>query len=224
MKILVVEDEKDLNRLICKELESDGYLVDRCIDGMSAYDYLTLEDYDGAILDVMLPGMDGFEVLRRARKDGVSIPVLFLSAKGEIKDIVNGLDIGADDYMVKPFHFQELLARVRVMVRKKADVHENVYRCGDLVMDCNLHKVWRGEREIELSPKEYAVLLYLIRNQNIVLTRSQIEANIWDSEQGGYSNVIDVYIRYLRKKIDRDEAFKMIQTVRGVGYILKSQS
>ena len=224
MKILVVEDEKDLNRLICKELESDGYLVDRCFDGMSAYDYLTLEDYDGAILDVMLPGMDGFEVLRRARKDGVSIPVLFLSAKGEIKDIVNGLDIGADDYMVKPFHFQELLARVRVMVRKKADVHENVYRCDDLVMDCNLHKVWRGEREIELSPKEYAVLLYLIRNQNIVLTRSQIEANIWDSEQGGYSNVIDVYIRYLRKKIDRDEAFKMIQTVRGVGYILKSQS
>ncbi len=223
MKILVVEDEKDLNRLICKELESDGYLVDCCFDGVSAYDYLTLEDYDGAILDVMLPGMDGFEVLRRARKDGISIPVLFLSAKGEIKDIVNGLDIGADDYMVKPFHFQELLARVRVMVRKKADVHENIYRCGDLVMDCNLHQVWRGEREIELSPKEYAVLLYLIRNQNIVLTRDQIEANIWDSEQGGYSNVIDVYIRYLRKKIDHDEDFKMIQTVRGVGYILKSQ-
>lgn len=223
MKILVVEDEKDLNRLICKELESDGYLVESCFDGASAYDYLSLGDYDGVILDVMLPKMDGFEVLRRVRKEGITTPVLFLSARGDVKDIVNGLDIGADDYIVKPFQIQELLARVRVMTRKKVDVRENIYRCGDLTMDCNAHKVWRGEREIDLSPREYAVLLYLIRNQNIVVTRDQIEANIWDSEQSGCSNVIDVYIRYLRKKIDNDEEFKMIQTVRGVGYLLKSQ-
>lgn len=223
MKILVVEDEKDLNRLICKELESEGYLVESCFDGTDAYDYLTLGEYDGAILDIMLPGMDGFEVLRRARKKGITTPVMFLSAKGEVGDIVTGLDIGAEDYLVKPFQFQELLARVRVMTRKKVDVCENVYRCGDLTVDCNSHMVWRGKREIELSPKEYAVLLYLIRNQNIVVTRDQIETNIWDSDQSGCSNVIDVYIRYLRKKIDSGEEFKMIQTVRGVGYLLKSQ-
>lgn len=221
MKILVVEDEKDLNRLIVKELESEGYVVECCFDGESAFDYLSMEEYDGVILDVMLPRMDGFEVLKRARKKGIRTPVLFLSAKSDIKDIVRGLDLGADDYLVKPFSFEELLARVRVMTRKKADVHENIYRCGDLVVDCNDRSVRRGERLIELSPKEFSILLYLIRNQNIVLTRAQIEANIWDSGYDGYSNVIDVYIRYLRKKIDSDSEFKMIQTIRGVGYILK---
>ncbi len=221
MKILVVEDEKDLNRLIVKELESEGYVVEFCYDGECAFDYLSMEEYDGVILDVMLPRMDGFEVLKRARKKGIRTPVLFLSAKSDIKDIVRGLDLGADDYLVKPFSFEELLARVRVMTRKKADVHENIYRCGDLVVDCNDRSVRRGGRLIELSPKEFSILLYLIRNQNIVLTRAQIEANIWDSGYDGYSNVIDVYIRYLRKKIDSDSDFKMIQTIRGVGYILK---
>ncbi len=221
MKILVVEDEKDLNRLIVKELESEGYVVESCFDGECAFDYLCMEEYDGVILDVMLPRMDGFEVLKRARKKGIRTPVLFLSAKSDIKDIVRGLDLGADDYLVKPFSFEELLARVRVMTRKKADVHENIYRCRDLVVDCNDRSVRRGERLIELSPKEFSILLYLIRNQNIVLTRAQIEANIWDSGYDGYSNVIDVYIRYLRKKIDSDSDFKMIQTIRGVGYILK---
>ncbi len=221
MKILVVEDEKDLNRLIVKELESERYVVESCFDGECAFDYLCMEEYDGVILDVMLPRMDGFEVLKRARKKGIRTPVLFLSAKSDIKDIVRGLDLGADDYLVKPFSFEELLARVRVMTRKKADVHENIYRCRDLVVDCNDRSVRRGERLIELSPKEFSILLYLIRNQNIVLTRAQIEANIWDSGYDGYSNVIDVYIRYLRKKIDSDSDFKMIQTIRGVGYILK---
>jgi len=223
MKILVVEDEKDLNRIIKKELEDEGYLVDVCFDGDSAYDYLTMEEYDGVILDVMLPKINGFEVLKKARSRGIQTPVLFLSARSRIDDIVEGLDIGADDYMVKPFAFQELSARVRAMTRKKAGVRENIYRCGDLVVDCNEHLVKRGDTAITLSPKEFSVLLYLIRNQNIVVSREQIEANIWDMDHDSYSNVIDVYIRYLRKKIDDPYEVKMIQTIRGVGYVLRAQ-
>lgn len=223
MKILVVEDEKDLNRIIKKELEAEGYLVDVCFDGDSAYDYLTMEEYDGVILDVMLPRINGFEVLKKARRHGIQTPVLFLSARSRIDDIVEGLDIGADDYMVKPFAFQELSARVRAMTRKKAGVRENIYRCGDLMVDCNEHIVKRKDTVINLSPKEFSVLLYLIRNQNIVVSREQIEANIWDMDHDSYSNVIDVYIRYLRKKIDDPYEVKMIQTIRGVGYVLRAE-
>ena len=222
MKILVVEDEKDLNRIITKELESEGYLVDSCFDGESAYDYLEMEEYDGVILDVLLPRMDGFHVLKKARKSGIQTPVLFLTARSQTDDIVEGLDIGADDYMVKPFVFQELSARVRAMTRKKAGVHENIYRCGDLTVDCNEHTVKRQEQQIYLSPKEFSILLYLIRNQNIVVSREQIEANIWELDHDSYSNVIDVYIRYLRKKIDDPFEVKMIQTIRGVGYVLRA--
>ena len=222
MKILVVEDEKDMNRIIKKELEAEGYLVDVCYDGDSAYDYLTMEEYDGAVLDVMLPKMNGFEVLKKARSHGIQTPVLFLSARSHIDDIVEGLDIGADDYMVKPFAFQELSARVRAMTRKKAGVRENNYRCADLSVDCNEHIVRRGDTVINLSPKEFSVLLYLIRNQNTVVSREQIEANIWDMEHDSYSNVIDVYIRYLRKKIDDPYETKLIQTIRGVGYVLRA--
>lgn len=223
MKILVVEDEKDMSRIITKELEAEGYCVDFCYDGESAYDYMTMEEYDGVILDVMLPKMNGFDVLKKARANGVQTPVLFLTAKNETDDIVKGLDTGADDYMVKPFVFRELLARVRVMTRKKADVHENVYRCGSLVVDCNAWSVKRDGREISLSPKEFSILLYLIRNQNIVVTRDQIAANIWNADNDAYSNVVDVYIRYLRKKMDDDFPYKMIQTIRGVGYLLKAE-
>ncbi|MDE7310354.1 MAG: response regulator transcription factor [Eubacterium sp.] len=223
MKILVVEDEKDLNRIIKKELEAEGYLVDVCFDGESAYDYLLMEEYDGVVLDIMLPKMNGFEILKKARSQGVMTPVLFLSARSCIDDIVEGLDIGADDYMVKPFAFQELSARVRAMTRKKAGVRENIYRCKDLAVDCKEHTVKRAGKLIALSPKEFAVLLYLIRNQNIVVTREQIEANIWDIDHDSYSNVIDVYIRYLRKKIDDPFDEKLIQTIRGVGYVLRAE-
>lgn len=223
MKILVVEDEKDMCRIIKDELEAEGYTVDVCFDGESAYDFLCMETYDGVILDVMLPKLNGFEVLKRVRSRQIQTPVLFLTAKGTTKDIVNGLDIGADDYMVKPFVFKELLARVRVMTRRKVMVHENVYRCGDLSVDCNTHKVERGGKEIILSPKEFSVLLCLIRNQNIALTRDQIASNCWDIGGGGGSNVVDVYIRYLRKKIDEDFPYKMIHTIREVGYLLKSE-
>ena len=202
MRLLVVEDEKDMNRIIVKELESEGYCVDSCFDGESAFDYLCMAEYDGVILDIMVPKMDGFTILKKA-------------------DIVRGLDLGADDYMVKPFEFKELLARVRMITRKKADVKENIYTCGGLVIDCNTCTVKRNDKAIELSSKEYAVLLYLVRNKNVVVTREQIESNIWSIDRYGSSNLVDVYIRYLRKKIDDGFEFKMIQTIRGVGYILK---
>ena len=221
MKILVVEDEKDLNHIIRKELEAEGYLVDVCFDGESAYDYLLMEEYDGVVLDVMLPKMNGFEILKKARSRGVQTPVLFLSAKSGIDDIVEGLDIGADDYMVKPFVFKELLARIKVMTRRQPEIQENVYRCGDLVVDYNTHMVTRGGIPITLSPKEFAVLLYLVRNKNIIVTREQIESNIWKLQAEVSSNLVDVYIRYLRRKIDDDFDEKMICTIRGTGYMLK---
>ena len=221
MRLLVVEDEKDMNRIIVKELESEGYCVDSCFDGESAFDYLCMAEYDGVILDIMVPKMDGFTILKKARSKGILTPVLFLSAKSDVDDIVRGLDLGADDYMVKPFEFKELLARVRMITRKKADVKENIYTCGGLVIDCNTCTVKRNDKAIELSSKEYAVLLYLVRNTNVVVTREQIESNIWSIDRYGSSNLVDVYIRYLRKKIDDGFEFKMIQTIRGVGYILK---
>ncbi len=221
MRLLVVEDERDMNRIIVKELESEGYCVDSCYDGESAYDYLCMAEYDGVILDIMVPKMDGFTILKKVRSKGIMTPILFLSAKSDVDDIVRGLDLGADDYMVKPFEFKELLARVRMITRKKVDVKENIYTCGGLVIDCNTCSVKRDDKPIELSSKEYAVLLYLVRNKNVVVTREQIESNIWSIDRYGSSNLVDVYIRYLRKKIDDGFDFKMIQTIRGVGYILK---
>lgn len=221
MRLLVVEDEKDLNSIIVKNLEAEGYIVDSCYDGEDAVIYMTTIDYDAVILDVMIPKMSGFEVLKKVREMKIETPVLFLTARDHVDDIVFGLNIGADDYMVKPFSFDELMARLRVIVRRKPEVRENIYTCGDLILNVNTRQVTRQGREISLSPKEYAILECLIRNKNIVLTRAQIESNIWDMDYNGESNVIDVYIRYLRKKIDDDFDEKLIQTVRGVGYMLK---
>ena len=221
MRLLVVEDEKDLNSIIVKNLEAEGYIVDSCYDGEDAVIYMTTIDYDAVILDVMIPKMSGFEVLKKVREMKIETPVLFLTARDHVDDIVFGLNIGADDYMVKPFSFDELMARLRVIVRRKPEVRENIYTCGDLILNVNTRQVTRQGREISLSPKEYAILECLIRNKNIVLTRAQIESNIWDMDYSGESNVIDVYIRYLRKKIDDDFDEKLIQTVRGVVYMLK---
>ena len=221
MRLLVVEDEKDLNSIIVKNLEAEGYIVDSCYDGEDAVIYMTTIDYDAVILDVMIPKMSGFEVLKKVREMKIETPVLFLTARDHVDDIVFGLNIGADDYMVKPFSFDELMARLRVIVRRKPEVRENIYTCGDLILNVNTRQVTRQGREFSLSPKEYAILECLIRNKNIVLTRAQIESNIWDMDYSGESNVIDVYIRYLRKKIDDDFDEKLIQTVRGVGYMLK---
>lgn len=223
MRLLVVEDEKDMNHILVSKLEKEGYNVDYCFDGDAAIDYLTLADYDGVILDIMLPGLDGFQVLKKLRAAGKQTPVLFLSARGDTEDIVRGLDTGADDYIVKPFVFKELLARIKVMTRRKPEIQENVYRCGDLTVDYNTHEVTRNGISITLSPKEFAVLLYLVRNKNIIVTREQIESNIWKLQSGGSSNLVDVYIRYLRRKIDEDFEEKMICTIRGTGYMLKCE-
>jgi len=223
MRLLVVEDEKDMNRVIVKSLTSEGYNVENCFDGNTALDYLISQKYDGAILDVMLPGLNGFQILEVIRKKGIETPVLFLTARDDSDDIVKGLDCGADDYIVKPFVLSEFLARVRVLIRRKPEVCENVYWCGDLKLDCNTREAERGGTTIKLSPKEYWILLYLMRNKNIIVTREQIESNIWDLDYSGSSNVIDVYIRYLRRKLDDSFEEKMIQTIRGVGYMLKCE-
>lgn len=221
MRLLVVEDEKDMNQIIVKSLMTEGYNVESCYDGRTAVDYLLSENYDGAILDVMLPELDGFEILKRIRKAGVQTPVLFLTARDETEDIVNGLNHGANDYIVKPFVLAEFLARVKVLTRGRTEVNENIYWCGDLKVDCNTHEVERQGIPIPLSPKEYWVLLYLVRNKNIIVTREQIESNIWSLDYSGNSNVVDVYIRYLRRKIDDKFEEKMIRTIRGTGYMLK---
>lgn len=223
MKLLVVEDERDMSRILIRELKKEGYLTDACFDGESALYYLEYTAYDGVILDVMLPKLDGFGVLKEARRRGIRTPVLFLTARDGLNDIVRGLDLGASDYLIKPFRMQELLARVRVMTRMRPERTESIYTCGDLTVNETSHVVTRAGKVIELSPKEYSVLLYLIRNQGLVLTREQIESDSWDVSYGGGSNVVDVYIRFLRKKIDDEFDKKLIRTVRGVGYLLKDE-
>lgn len=220
MKILVVEDEPDLNRIIVKHLQAEGYLVDSCFNGNDAVYYITEENYDAVLLDAMLPGKDGFQVLKDIRSKRIETPVMFLTARDQTEDIVAGLDCGADDYVVKPFSFDEVLARLRVIIKRSPKEHGASYQCNDLIVDTDKKSVARQGIPIELSPKEYSILEYMIRNKNIALSRSQIESNAWGIDFDGESNIIDVYIRYLRKKIDDDFDVKLIQTIRGVGYML----
>ena len=221
MRILLAEDDRAINRVIVRRLKWEGYSVDACFDGREALDYLDVVDYDAVILDVMMPGMDGFEVLTRMRERGDKTPVLFLTARDSLADKVEGLDLGADDYLVKPFEFEELMARLRVLIRRKGSSVSNVYSCADLTVDSARHRVTRGETEITLTAREYALLEYMIRNKGLVLSRDQIETNLWSGDYIVGSNVVDVYIRMLRKKIDADYSPKLIQTVRGYGYVLK---
>lgn len=221
MRVLVVEDEKDLNSIICSKLVKEGYNVDACYDGQAALDYMEAENYDGAIMDIMIPNKDGITVLREMRNAGIQVPVLFLTAKTETQDIVRGLDAGASDYMTKPFEFSELMARLRVMLRTQNPVNENVITCGSLVVDMNNRQVIRDGKVIDLTVREYAILEYLARNRNVVVTREQIRVNIWNIDDDVNSNVIDVYIRYLRRKIDDNYEEKLIHTIRGVGYKLE---
>ena len=221
MRVLVVEDEKDLNSIICSKLVKEGYNVDACYDGQAALDYMEAENYDGAIMDIMIPNKDGITVLREMRNAGIQVPVLFLTAKTETQDIVRGLDAGASDYMTKPFEFSELMARLRVMLRTQNPVNENVITCGSLVVDMNNRQAIRDGKVIDLTVREYAILEYLARNRNVVVTREQIRVNIWNIDDDLNSNVIDVYIRYLRRKIDDNYEEKLIHTIRGVGYKLE---
>ena len=224
MRILVVEDERDLNSIIVKRLNKAGYSVDSCYDGEEALDYMRLGEYDVILLDIMLPKMNGLDVVRTLRKKRDKTPVLLLTAKDAIEDRVIGLDSGADDYLVKPFAFEELLARVRVLTRRSIEEVTNVFTVANLSVDCDTRIVKRGETVIPLSSKEFSVLEYLIRNQGIVLSRAKIEQHIWNFDYEGCSNVIDVYIRYLRKKIDQDFEPKLIHTIRGAGYVLRDEA
>lgn len=224
MRILVVEDERDLNSIIVKRLNKVGYSVDSCYDGEEALDYMRLCEYDVILLDIMLPKMNGLDVVRTLRKKRDKTPVLLLTAKDAIEDRVIGLDSGADDYLVKPFAFEELLARVRVLTRRSIEEVTNVFTVANLSVDCDTRIVKRGETVIPLSSKEFSVLEYLIRNQGIVLSRAKIEQHIWNFDYEGGSNVIDVYIRYLRKKIDQDFEPKLIHTIRGAGYVLRDEA
>ncbi|MBP3446520.1 MAG: response regulator transcription factor [Clostridia bacterium] len=221
MRILVAEDEKSLNRVITKQLKASGYSVDSCFNGEEAYDMISMTEYDAAVFDVMMPKTDGFTLLKKLRREGNELPVLFLTARDSIEDRVEGLDIGADDYLVKPFAFEELLARIRVLIRKNSVSKSNVICVGDLTVDISSRTVSRNGSIIQLSAKEYELLQYLAVNNGIVLSREKIEDHIWNYDYEGGTNVVDVYIRYLRKKIDDNYEVKLIHTVRGMGYVLR---
>ncbi len=223
MRILVAEDERDLNSRIVEKLRSEGYAVDTCYDGESALEFLTLSSYEGAILDIALPIKSGFDVLHEIHGRRIFIPVMFLSSKTAVDEIVRGLDEGADDYVIKPFDLEVLSARLRVMLRKTVGVHDNIYRCGDLEVDVSKQEVYRAGSRIELTGREFSILLYFIRNKGVVISREQILSGIWNDDGEITSNVVDVYIRYLRRKIDDPFRYKMIQTVRGVGYCLRAE-
>lgn len=224
MRILVAEDEQDMNRLIVRTLQKEGYGVDSCFNGEDALLYLEQTDYDAAILDIMMPGIDGLQVLRRMRERGSFLPILLLTARDSISDRVKGLDAGADDYLIKPFDFDELLARIRVMTRKHSPHKSSLLTIGDLVVDTGTHKVTRSGVPIELSAREYHILEYLCMNPGIVLSREKIENHIWNYDYSGASNVVDVYISYLRKKIDHGHTKKLIHTVWGSGWMIGDQS
>lgn len=223
MKILVVEDNKDMNRLIVKTLKKSGYSVDGCFDGEDAELHLLGAQYDAILLDIMMPKVDGYELLKRIRDKGIDTPVLFLTAKDAIADRVKGLDLGADDYLVKPFDFEELLARIRVMTRKSSGNHSNLFTYEDLSVDTKKRTIFRNGVEITLLPKEFTILEHLIRNQGTVLSREQLENQIWNYEYFGSSNNIDVYMSKLRKKIDGNHSVKLLHTIRGVGWVLRKE-
>ena len=220
MRILIAEDERSLNEIIAKKLTSDGYSVDACFDGEEAISVLSYTDYDAVILDIMMPKADGYAVLRSLREAGKTTPVLFLTAKDAVSDRVKGLDSGANDYLVKPFAFEELSARLRAITRVPFGMAENVIAVSDLTLDCSRQTVKRGGKDIRLSGKEYALLEYLMRNSGLVLSREKIENHIWNFDYEGGTNVVDVYISYLRRKVDDGFDKKLIHTVRGRGYVL----
>ena len=227
MRILVVEDDKKINDIIVKTLKQEKYGVDSCFDGEEALDYIFSVEYDIILLDIMLPKKDGFEVIKSIRKKGIKTPVLFLTARDQIEDRVKGLDLGADDYLVKPFAFEELLARIRVVLRKNSVSGEdsgNILKIANLTVDCNKHEVFRDDILIKLSAKEFSILEYMMRNRGRVVSKEKIEEHVWDFDYEGGSNIVEVYIKFLRKKIDNDFSPKLIHTIRRVGYILKVEN
>ena len=223
MKVLLAEDEAHLNEIIAKRLKKEKFAVDAVFDGEEALEYLAFDDYDIIILDIMMPKKTGLEVLKSMRSEGNETPVLILTAKDTVEDRVRGLDMGADDYLTKPFAFEELLARIRVLLRKKAGQSTNVLTAGDLTLDLGSRKVNRGGVDIKLSSKEYSLLECFLLNKDIVLSRQKLETLVWGYDYSGASNMIDVYVRYLRRKIDEPFEKKLIHTIRGAGYVLREE-
>jgi heavy metal response regulator len=223
MRILVVEDEKKIADFIRRGLKEEGYAVDAAYDGEEGLFLAKTNDYDLVLLDLMLPKLDGLTLCKKLKEAKVKSRVVMLTAKGAVKDKVLGLDSGADDYLTKPFAFEELLARIRAIFRKKEAQAPTKLNVADLELDLLTHKVARGSKEIELTAKEHSLLEYLMRNEGSIVTRTMISEHVWDIDFDTFTNVIDVYINYLRNKIDSGFKKKLIHTVRGRGYILKEK-
>ena len=223
MKLLIAEDEPDLNRLLVRRLSKEGHSVKGVFDGISVLESIEEDNYDVLVIDIMMPSLDGIQTVRRLRELGNEIPVIFLTAKDSIDDRIHGLDIGADDYIVKPFFFEELSARIAAVFRRCQSDKSGLFRLEDLTVDATRLTVKRGGENIELSSKEYSILNCLVKDAGNVVTREQIMNSVWNTDYTGNSNIIDVYIRCLRDKIDSKFEKKLIHTVRGVGYILKSE-
>jgi len=221
MKILLAEDEVDLNNVVTRYLKKNGYSVDSVLDGEEALDYLEYGEYDLVILDIMMPKVDGFEVIKKLRDKGNHTSVLMLTARDSADDKVKGLDLGADDYIVKPFDFNELMARIRAVVRRKYGNSSNKLVIGDLILDISEKSVTRAGKQIELTGKEYEVLEYLMQSKNRILSRDQIKEHVWDFDYEGDSNIIDVLIKNIRKKMDIEDGKQIIYTKRGLGYVIK---
>jgi DNA-binding response OmpR family regulator len=223
MRILVVEDQEPLANRIKDTLANERYQVDLAFDGDAGLERALLEDYDLVVLDILLPGLDGIEVLKQLRESGTDVPVLMLTVKDQVQDKVAGLDAGADDYLTKPFATPELLARIRSLLRRKSDAKDSILTAGDLSLDTNLREVTRGKDAIELTPKEYSILQFLMYNKNRVLSRLAIAEHVWGDNFDLFSmtNFVDVHVKNLRKKINDDGPDRLIQTVRGVGYTIK---
>ena len=223
MKILLAEDEIDLNNIVTKYLKKNGYSVESVFNGEEALDYLEYDEYDLIILDIMMPKINGFEVIKKLRSKGNHTPILLLTARNSSEDKVKGLDLGADDYIVKPFDFNELTARIRTLVRRRYGNSSNELSIGDLVLDTSKKTVTRAGKTIELTGKEYSILEYLMQSKNRILSREQIKTHVWDYDYEGDSNIIDVLIKNIRKKIHIEDGKQIIYTKRGIGYVVKDE-
>jgi DNA-binding response OmpR family regulator len=221
MKILVVEDDKKVGGFLERGLREEQYAVDLCRDGDEAVHLAAINEYDVIILDIMLPKKDGFAVCRELRRQSVLTPILMLTAKDTLEDKISGLSEGADDYLTKPFSFEELLARIRALMRRDKDYKTGILSAGDLRLDPTRRAVKRGDATIELTGKEYALLEYMLRNKGRILTQTQILEHVWDRNYAGTSNIVNVYLNRLREKIDKDYEHKLIKTVRGIGFTIE---